>query len=1086
MMKKLTLILTIIIFILVLIGSILIYNWTRDVSDEEAETAIFSATVEDEGGVAVSSSFLLTFQDPVSSAAVNKALTVSPEIDFGVHQGSSRQEVLISPGAPLSPDTVYTFTLSAEETICTWTIQTQEMLRILRSSPVDEETGIDLNASLEIVLSSAVTVDLDNLKENLTITPEMEGNLTQDGRLIRFTPEQPWQAGTVYHVELSPGVTCSNSTMVLEQGYAFSFETKQNWKDWTITGPSVFCLEEPLEFRIDGLPSLEPGKELGVDVSIYAFSDEDSYVAALETLYKTTPTWSCSFKYLSSSSTEGTQQIYSAVNMVRTEMADGVLLSPDIELGEGYYLLRATYGGENRDLFFMVSSLNVWVVTDADQAVVWCFDQSTAKPVEASITDLLGGDRCVADNQGLGQITIGDHALLRVTDATSTLILPLWKNVAAASDFPNVWRYLYCDKTVYANGDTVRFYGLLKTRDGSKLDYDRVSVYIVPAGDDVENYIYRDYADLVEGMFSGEIVLPQLLAGEYELQIWQSGLQYIQQPFMVSDESVRIQPISMGNGQEEVVYLDLGDEYTFSTTGPDSPRLYVQANGGITNAEVTMGTEYSVTFDPPNQLDSYVVEVEKKSTGFAVDSMTKLCRAVDAQALKITLESPSVLSCSIENTVRVSVKDGNEAPIADATVLIQVLECTLRPQVDTLAEIYGDYEGSGLSLEQAAVSDQSYGSGTTLAYEMVTTDEAGYAECTVSMPVSCQNKCYLIAQVIQCGEPIQVGSLVKYMETAGSSAEVPEETIPLESKYFYEIQPLSERTVLHANSRLVICASDERLQIMDMLLEPAFSDIDRDQAKQAFSKAYARQLLSDYGGDSVRVLFDTLSVEAAWYQKSDGGVGNRDSESDLTTSAIVASMTPSGISYYALQRYFTSQLESGIDLTDQAIALAGLASCGQATLTEIKAILQYKETNDYQFCWLIWGLLCNGDRTTAAQLYKERTFTDLSSGEASAWRGVVAAALGRADEALELLARAESKKNDNWWAERVLVARSLLIRTVQPELTFRYIVNGETYDASVSGIVDYLISPMNFTEPIYFTNVDDGVSYCNIYWLETQ
>ena len=354
------------------------------------------------------------------------------------------------------------------------------------------------------------------------------------------------------------------------------------------------------------------------------------------------------------------------------------------------------------------------------------------------------------------------------------------------------------------------------------------------------------------------------------------------------------------------------------------------------------------------------------------------------------------------------------------------------------------------------------------------------------MPKTCRNKCYLVAQVIQTTDDvIQAGSLVKLMETTGSIEPVQEEPALPESKYFYEIRPLSAGTLLSADSRLVICASDERLQIMDMLLEPAFSDPEPNQAEQVFSQGYARQLLIDYGGDSIRVLFDTLSVDASLYQKSNGGLGDQGGEADLTTSAIVAAMTPSGVSYYALQKYFTLQLESGIGLTDQAIALAGLASCGQATLAEIKAILQYKETDDLQFCWLIWGLLRNGDRTTAAQLYEERSFAEHASGDLFAWRAVVAAALGHATEALELLNQAEDAEAGNWWAERVLVARALLTRTEQPYLEFSYTVNGETYQASVSGIHDHMVSPMSFGGPVSFTDVDDGVSYCNIFWLET-
>ncbi|MDO4732177.1 MAG: hypothetical protein Q4B50_01485 [Bacillota bacterium] len=77
-MKKLTLVLIFIIFALLLLASWLIYGWTRDISKDAMENAFFSATMEDAGGVDCNSAFKLSFDEAISSAAVNKALTVSP------------------------------------------------------------------------------------------------------------------------------------------------------------------------------------------------------------------------------------------------------------------------------------------------------------------------------------------------------------------------------------------------------------------------------------------------------------------------------------------------------------------------------------------------------------------------------------------------------------------------------------------------------------------------------------------------------------------------------------------------------------------------------------------------------------------------------------------------------------------------------------------------------------------------------------------------------------------------------------------------------------------------------------------------
>ncbi len=188
-MNKTTIILLIVIFALVLTGALLIYSWTRDLSDAQAKTASFGPTIEDAGGVAPSSAFLLTFAGPVSSAAVSKALSVTPEIDFGAHQGSTRQEVLITPGAPLEEGQVYTFSLTAENSSYTWSVEIKKPLQVRETVPADRQTEVPTAGPIGLVLSAAVSVDLDALAEHMTFSPALRGTWSQEGRFLRFTPE---------------------------------------------------------------------------------------------------------------------------------------------------------------------------------------------------------------------------------------------------------------------------------------------------------------------------------------------------------------------------------------------------------------------------------------------------------------------------------------------------------------------------------------------------------------------------------------------------------------------------------------------------------------------------------------------------------------------------------------------------------------------------------------------------------------------------------------------------------------------------------------------------------------------------------
>ena len=95
-MKKFYFIIAAIIVIILGLGAILIVNWVKPIPDDAVANAQFSAIIEDEGGVDTGSAFRISFDTEISAASVLRALTISPEIEIGVHQGTSKNEVLIA------------------------------------------------------------------------------------------------------------------------------------------------------------------------------------------------------------------------------------------------------------------------------------------------------------------------------------------------------------------------------------------------------------------------------------------------------------------------------------------------------------------------------------------------------------------------------------------------------------------------------------------------------------------------------------------------------------------------------------------------------------------------------------------------------------------------------------------------------------------------------------------------------------------------------------------------------------------------------------------------------------------------------
>ena len=299
--KKLTLILLIVISLVLLLGALLIWRWNREISAGQAEAALFQAAQSDQGGVDINSAFIFTFADNVSSASVNKSLTVEPAIELGIHQGASRREVLVAPAEPLTPGALYKFTLKAGGQSYTWAVQTKADLRIMDYSPGDQGIDVPVSGDLTIVLNQMLELDLAKVGDYVTLTPETPGSWTQRGRVLCFNPEQPLLPATVYQVEIAAGLPAAQSSVTLTEGLRFSFETAPAQQDvgWQVSGPASFQSGETPTFSLSLAET--PGETAAPPVlagQLYQYQDADSYVQALLEIAVAKPIWSRGFQEL--------------------------------------------------------------------------------------------------------------------------------------------------------------------------------------------------------------------------------------------------------------------------------------------------------------------------------------------------------------------------------------------------------------------------------------------------------------------------------------------------------------------------------------------------------------------------------------------------------------------------------------------------------------------------------------------------------------------------------------------------------------------------------------------------------------------
>ena len=162
----------------VAVSAALILHWVRNISEDDIAGAVMEASDIDAGGVAVNSSFVLNFDDAVGSAAVRRCLEVEPEIELGLHQGASRQQVLVVPAQPLDEATLYTFKLSLDDAGMCWAFQTSADVKVVSFTP-DDRSSLQPDGQISFTLDRLLYADLGRISDYFSITPEIGGSFEQ-------------------------------------------------------------------------------------------------------------------------------------------------------------------------------------------------------------------------------------------------------------------------------------------------------------------------------------------------------------------------------------------------------------------------------------------------------------------------------------------------------------------------------------------------------------------------------------------------------------------------------------------------------------------------------------------------------------------------------------------------------------------------------------------------------------------------------------------------------------------------------------------------------------------------------------------
>lgn len=495
-------------------------------------------------GVKTDSTFTITSKNPVALATVKGNLVIEPKIDYQLESADSNTFTLV-PRKELQNNTIYKFSMVAktadQEKLhqYKWAYQTRDSFKIINTLPRNMAVHVPLNSGIEITFSHE---NFQNYEEYVTFSPSIEGRFEQHRKTLVYVPNSLSPA-TVYTVSIRAGLPLVGSDQTLAEDYSFQFETDASQpSDQNISFSNDF-----FEYPASEAPVLtvQSNNEIngGVTVKVYAFSTFDGFKTAVDT-QAAIPNWAYYSRH---------HYLYpvDSLQLVTTFQAD--LTSTNYyryfnfpeALNQGFYLVRLSYQDQNIQTFLQITNLTASFQGSANNSFIWVHQIGNQQPIRGAAVHYSANNDfgATTNDDGLAQFTTPaelriseDNTLYRdvyftVEYQNQQLLVPAaayneWGGFSQQAH-RDYWSYFYTNRTLYSPTDSIKFWGLAKSRS-SVPEVQEVTVKLIRSA----NYIGENQDLTVRevelpvssfGTFDGSFDFSNLTPGSYYLHVEVGG-----------------------------------------------------------------------------------------------------------------------------------------------------------------------------------------------------------------------------------------------------------------------------------------------------------------------------------------------------------------------------------------------------------------------------------------------------------------------------------------------------------------------------------------------------------------------------------
>jgi len=494
-------------------------------------------------GVAGDTSYVLTSKESIDTDLIKNSLVVEPNVRYSIKKLSDTKW-RITPDEPLPANTIFKVALQTsfyddqdrlQSRDYAWAYQVKDSFKVVAHIPGDATTGVPTNSGIEIKFSHDNFI---NYEQYVSIEPSVEHRFEQHGRTLVLVPLNGLQKATVYTVTVKKGLPVSGASQALTEDTTFQFETTGT--DSFRSGRSYFNVYEKFsEFTSTEKPVVQVyasnGDGTPVQVDVYSLGSPARYIDALNAR-DTIPSWAYSkdtYQY----DVSGLSQVASFSTDVKKAQYVQFIDFPEA-LPNGYYAVNFTAGDSVEQSWFQVTNMSAYVNVTKTDTILWAHDMATDAPAAGATISILGKTGSYrADSRGVvkfetPQFLVDDvfekPHYASIVSGNSQLIIPVSRTsrsyyYSGISDGDDYWRYLYTDRPKYQPTDVIKFWGMVKTRDGSRID-EEVTLELTKNG--YVDYYYHPVSiasyDVTlndVGTYEGDIALEGVRPDYYTIQL---------------------------------------------------------------------------------------------------------------------------------------------------------------------------------------------------------------------------------------------------------------------------------------------------------------------------------------------------------------------------------------------------------------------------------------------------------------------------------------------------------------------------------------------------------------------------------------